>query len=104
MLSVIKAALAQVPNGNSAVLQVHEETETLIFKGTLPHQEAVEQVLQALTGGNGGFAAGVGRARTDAEHAAAEAKSVAAQLQSQIGQLRNEQRTLSGPDRPPGSN
>lgn len=95
VLSVIKAALAQVANGNSAVLQVHEETETLIFKGTQPQQEAVEQVLQALSGANAGFAGVTERARTDAEHAAAEAKSVASQLQLQIGQLRNEQQERS---------
>jgi hypothetical protein len=95
VLSVIKAALAQVANGNSAVLQVHEETETLIFKGTQPQQEAVEQVLQALSGANAGFEGVTGRASADAEHAAAEVKSVAAQLQSQIRQLRDERQERS---------
>lgn len=95
VLIVIKAALAEVPNGNSAVLQVHEETETLIFKGNLPQQEAVEQVLQALSGGNGEFAGATAQVRADAEHAAAEAKSVASQLESQIRQLRDERQERS---------
>jgi hypothetical protein len=84
VLSVIKAALAQVPDGNSAVLQVHEETETLIFKGTPQQQEAVEQVLAALSGSNGVMGDMVNSARLDAQHAAAAAGQIATGMQKRL--------------------
>lgn len=87
VLSVIKAALAQVPDGDSAVLQVHEETETLIFKGTASQEEAVEQVLQALSGNNGVAGDIANAARLDAQHAAAAAGQIAVRMQEQLKKL-----------------
>jgi chromosome segregation ATPase len=52
VLSLLKAALSQVGQGgaNAApVLQVHPETQTLIFKGSPEQRDAVEDVLAALT-------------------------------------------------------
>lgn len=48
VLSLLKATLAQVPGGPEPVIQVHEETQTLIFNGTTAQKIAVEQVLSAL--------------------------------------------------------
>jgi len=48
ILSLIKATLAQVPDRSEPVLQVHEETRTLIFKGNSEQKAALEQVLSAL--------------------------------------------------------
>jgi hypothetical protein len=47
VLSLIKAALAQA-GGGGPVLQVHEETQTLIFKGSADQRAAVEDALSAL--------------------------------------------------------
>ena len=54
VLSLIKAALGQVTEGGNAppVLQVHEATQTLIFKGTPPEREALEAAFAALEGRN----------------------------------------------------
>lgn len=84
VLSVIKAALAQVPEGNGAVLQVHEETETLIFKGTSPQREAVEQVLQAVGGVNVTLSE---VALTNANLAAATASRLTKDVDSQLRKL-----------------
>lgn len=49
ILSVIKATLEQASDSGAApVLQVHEETRTLIFKGSAEQREALESVLAAL--------------------------------------------------------
>ena len=48
VLSLIKATLAQVPGGTEPVLQVHEETQTLIFKGSAEQKAALELVLAVL--------------------------------------------------------
>jgi len=50
ILSLAKAALAQTASRNNvgAVLQVHEETGTLIFKGNSEERAALESVLEAL--------------------------------------------------------
>jgi hypothetical protein len=51
VLSLMKAALSQVGQGGGnpgAVLQVHPETQTLIFKGSSEQRDAVEDVLAAL--------------------------------------------------------
>jgi hypothetical protein len=47
VLSLVKAALAQA-GGTGPVLQVHEETQTLIFKGSVDQRAAVEDALSAL--------------------------------------------------------
>jgi hypothetical protein len=47
VLSLVKAALAQA-GGGGPVLQVHEETQTLIFKGSAEQRAAVEDALSAL--------------------------------------------------------
>jgi hypothetical protein len=49
VLSLIKATLEQVDAASAPVLQLHEETQTLIFKGTAAQREGVENVLTALT-------------------------------------------------------
>jgi len=51
VLSLVKAALSQVGQGGGnppPVLQVHPETQTLIFKGSSEQRDAVEDVLAAL--------------------------------------------------------
>jgi hypothetical protein len=48
VLSLCKAAIEQVSNGAKASLQVHEPTQTLIFKGTPEQEAALEDVLNAL--------------------------------------------------------
>ena len=50
LLSLIKATLAQVPGRTDppAVLQVHEETFTLIFKGSAEQKSALEDVLKSM--------------------------------------------------------
>jgi hypothetical protein len=48
VLSLIKATLAQAPGHGEVVLQVHPETQTLIFKGTLEQKTALEEALAAL--------------------------------------------------------
>lgn len=48
VLSLCKAAIEQVSNGAKASLQVHEPTQTLIFKGTSEQGAALEDVLNAL--------------------------------------------------------
>src|SRR5205807_5814909 len=47
VLSLVKAALSQI-DGPAPVLQVHEATQTLIFKGTPEQRAALEDVLDAL--------------------------------------------------------
>lgn len=47
LLSLIKAAIAQV-GGSAPVLEIHEATQTLIFKGSLDQRAALEDVLDAL--------------------------------------------------------
>lgn len=48
VLSLIKATVSQAGDAQPPVLQVHEETRTLIFKGREPQQLAVNEVLSAL--------------------------------------------------------
>jgi hypothetical protein len=50
VLSLIKATMAQATESGTAAptLQLHEETQTLIFKGTPAQREALESVLGAL--------------------------------------------------------
>jgi hypothetical protein len=50
VLSLIKATMAQATESGTAgpTLQLHEETQTLIFKGTPAQREALESVLAAL--------------------------------------------------------
>jgi hypothetical protein len=50
VLSLIKATMAQATESGTAAptLQLHEETQTLIFKGTPVQREALESVLGAL--------------------------------------------------------
>lgn len=51
ILSLMKAALGQAggkPGGKAEELQVHEATQTLLFKGTPEQQRAVQEVLAAL--------------------------------------------------------
>jgi hypothetical protein len=50
VLSLIKATMAQATESGTAAptLQLHEETQTLIFKGTPAQREALESVLAAL--------------------------------------------------------
>jgi hypothetical protein len=51
ILSLIKATLTQAgDSGPAPQLQVHEETMTLIFKGSALQRDAVESVLDALQG------------------------------------------------------
>ncbi len=58
VLSLIKATLAQVPGRSEPVLQVHEETRTLIFKGSGEQQAALQEVLAALAPGSSTEVAG----------------------------------------------
>lgn len=51
VLSLIEAAVAQVPSLEKAVLKVHEATGTLIVKGTQDQQDAVREALNALAAG-----------------------------------------------------
>jgi hypothetical protein len=51
ILSLIEATLSQVPGQSKPTLQVHEETKTLIFKGSSEQMEAVNQALEALCPG-----------------------------------------------------
>jgi len=48
VLSLCKAAIEQGSNGAKASMQVHEPTQTLIFKGTPEQEAALEDVLNAL--------------------------------------------------------
>ena len=49
VLSLIKATLSQIETGrNPPVLQVHEETQTLIFKGSAEQRAVLEDALAAL--------------------------------------------------------
>jgi hypothetical protein len=74
VLSLIKATLAQVPGSGEPVLQVHEETGTLIFKGSADQKAVLEDVLAALVpatptevaGGNSPNASRDGAATHDA--------------------------------------
>jgi chromosome segregation ATPase len=48
VLSLIKATMAQAGGGAGPLLQVHEETQTLIFKGSSNQRAALEDALTAL--------------------------------------------------------
>lgn len=50
VLSLIQAALEQIDDGgkDKAVIKVHEQTQTLLFKGTVNKQQVLEQIIQTL--------------------------------------------------------
>lgn len=49
LLSLLKAAITQSDaDGANAALQVHEETQTLVFKGTPAQQQLIDSVLRAV--------------------------------------------------------
>ena len=89
VLSLVKAALSQVGQGGgnpAPVLQVHPETQTLIFKGSSEQRDAVEDVLGALT------PEGMRINNQDAERRAqaAAAADDHRRLQAQLNEVRNQ--------------
>jgi hypothetical protein len=87
VLSLMKAALSQVGQGSSTpapVLQIHPETQTLIFKGSSEQRDAVEDVLAALTpeglGGNNNQQAELRKQATEERQ----------RLQAQLNQAREQ--------------
>jgi len=78
VLSLIKATLAQVSDGGEPVLQVHEGTRTLIFKGSAEQEAALEQVLSALAPASAEEAAGNKRNNEDLQQQIELAKTQAA--------------------------
>jgi hypothetical protein len=48
VLTLVQAGLEQTPQGNRAVLKVHEGTQTLLFKGTAEQEQLISNVLATL--------------------------------------------------------
>jgi hypothetical protein len=96
VLSLMKAALSQVGQGGSnpaPMLQVHPETQTLIFKGSSEQRDAVEDVLAALApeGQLGGNQQAEVRkqAAEERRRLQAQLEQVQAQSSSQVADLQN---------------
>jgi hypothetical protein len=87
VLSLCKAALDQVRDTAGVVLQVHEPTQTLIFKGRPEQQAALEDVLNALDPNRAEPSKAVVR---PSERAAAAQAQMVAQVQDTVKREREE--------------
>lgn len=89
VLSLCKAAIDQVPDGAKTSLQVHEPTQTLIFKGTPEQEAALEDVLNALDPNRGQADKAVVRRRERAV-----AAEVQAQIDAQVQDLQRQRKEM----------
>jgi hypothetical protein len=83
VLSLVKAAVSQVGQGGAnpaPLLQVHPETQTLIFKGSSEQRDAVEDVLAALAPDTGHGFRNAGPQNDGRKEAAEERRRLEAQV------------------------
>jgi hypothetical protein len=88
VLSLIKATLQLTDAGEAPTLQVHEETQTLIFRGTPAQQAAVEDVMLAMES-NRAIRPAEDRAAAPLRAAAARSKEEADRLRAEADQARS---------------
>jgi hypothetical protein len=104
VMTLVQAGLEQTPQGNRAILKVHEGTQTLLFKGTAEQEQLVSNVLSTLREYNSNDVYQENRMlRTLSSQQSAQLQDAAQQAArdaSRIRELEAEAAVFRTPDRP----